>query len=625
MSSQRRRGNDRFNIHQTRQQAMLQKLMDSLTPWRRDSVLARLFRESFRAHAGLYGISIGCMLVIAGMTTASAWIMRDVTNATIIDRDFNRVLVISAVIAAIFITKGFATYFQVVFLSRAGNRIIASQQMKIYHRLIDQDVSYFNSNASSDLIIRLTHNAQAARSVIDTIVTGFARDLLTLIGLLSVMIYQQPYVAIAVFFVAPIAFLAVRHLLKKVKELFEQELASLGMIVKIMQETTIGIRIIKSFSLEHLMTQRLEEAVRSVEERANAMVRLEAATSPIMETLGGLMIAGMLLLSAFLVLKGNTTPGELMSFLTATLLAYEPAKRLARMRVSIEAGLIGVRMMFEIMDRPLTMIEKENAPDLAAGPGQIALDSVDFGYVEGVRVIDGMSHVFPAKRTTALVGPSGGGKSTIVSLVMRMIDPQQGTVTIDGTDLRSVSFRSIRERIAFVGQETFLFSGSVAHNIALGRPDADRAAIIEAAKAAQAHDFIMAMPKGYDSQVGENGNRLSGGQKQRLAIARAILKDSEILILDEATSALDAHSEASVREALAAASRNRTTIIIAHRLSTIAAADFIAYVDGGRIIETGSPRDLLAVDGPFRRLHDRQSLGDRLDAAASGSDTLDAA
>lgn len=565
-------------------------------------------RESFREHAKLYGIAILCMVLVAGTTTASAWIMRDLANSSIIDRNFEKVLTISAMIAVIFSVKGFATYFQSIFLSRAGNAIIASQQLKIYNRLVNQDVHFFSANASSDLVVRVTHNAQAARQVIDTMVTGFVRDLLTLTGLVGVMIYQQPIVAVGVFAVGPLAIYAVRLLLKRVKQLMEQEIASIAMIVQTVQETAIGIRVIKTFSLENLMQERLNKAVRDVEARSNSIVQLEAATSPIMETLGGFAIASILALSAFLVVKGDTTPGELMSFVTAMLLAYEPAKRLARMRVGIEAGLIGVRMMFEIMDRPVNLVEKPDAKPLAKGPGEIAFDQVSFTYNPDVPVIRDMSFVFQAGETTALVGPSGGGKSTIINLIMRLFDPVEGRISIDGTDIRNVTFSSLRERISYVGQDTFLFSGSVAFNIELGRPGATRDEIIDAAKAANAHDFITAMPNGYESPVGDNGSNLSGGQKQRIVIARAILKDSEILILDEATSALDSHSEAAVRDAIEHASKGRTTIMIAHRLSTISKADTVVYIEGGRVIEAGSQDELLEKKGVYWQLFDKQRL-----------------
>ena len=584
------------------------RIFDLIAPFLNDSLVSRLMRENFRRHALVYGKAIVCMALVAAATTASAWIMRDLTDSSVLSKDFDRVLYIAGIVAVIFITKGFATYYQTIFLSRAGNAIIADQQIKIYDRLIEQDVNFFSSNASSDLVIRVTHNAQAARQVIDILVTGFVRDLFSLIGLVAVMVYQLPVVAVTVFVAGPIAIYFVRSLLRQVRHLMEQELQSLSMIVQAMQETIVGIGVIKTFSLEKLMRGRMEKAVRDVESRANSIVKLEAATSPIMETIGGLSVAGLLALSTYLVIHSDLTPGELMSFVTAMLLAYEPAKRLARMRVSIETGLIGVRMMFEIMDRPIRLVEKPDAVPLPEGPGEIVFDSASFTYTPDVPVIRDMSFVFAPGKTTALVGPSGGGTSTIIKLIMRMYEPDEGRVLIDGTDISDVTFASLRERIAFVGQDTFLFSGSVAFNIGLGRPEADRDEIIAAARIANAHEFITAMPGGYDAPVGENGRNLSGGQRQRIAIARAVLKNAEILILDEATSALDSHSESAVRDAIEHAARGRTTIMIAHRLSTIAKADVVAYIEDGRVIETGTQAELLKRKGAFRKLHEKQDL-----------------
>jgi ATP-binding cassette subfamily B protein len=327
-----------------------------------------------------------------------------------------------------------------------------------------------------------------------------------------------------------------------------------------------------------------------------------------METLSGFAIAGVIALNGVWVLESGHSPGELMSFVAALLLAYEPAKRLARMRVSLESGLIGVRMMYELLDSPVTMVEKPDARDLPSGKGEVALKNVTFGYDASHLIFDDLSLSFPAGKTTALVGPSGGGKSTLINLTMRLYDPLSGTVEIDGVSLTDLKFSSLRSKMAYVGQDTFLFSGTIRHNIALGKPDATEEEIISAAKSANAHDFILRLPQGYDTNVGENGGNLSGGQKQRIAIARAMLRDSEILVLDEATSALDSESEALIRDALARLTKNRTTIMIAHRLSTITTADHIVVMENGKVAEQGPQRELLSRDGPYRRLYELQLL-----------------
>jgi ATP-binding cassette subfamily B protein len=569
-------------------------------------LLARLFKENFKKHVGWYSAAIAAMVVVAGTTSLSAWIMRDIVNSVYLKQGFDVVLKIAFAVATIFIVKGLATFVQSYYLSKAGNSIVAEQQRKIYDRLLKQGVSFFQNLPSSELLIRVTYNAQAARSVIDTIVTSFIRDLLSLVGLIIVMFAQNFLLSAISMIIGPIAILSVRLVLRRVRKIMEAELASLGEIVNVVQETSIGVRVIKAFSLEKLMRQRMNKAVSDVEQRANGIAKLEAATSPIMETLSGLAIAVVIAVSGYTVLEKGGSPGDLMAFITALLLAYEPAKRLARMRVQIEGGMIGVRMMFEVLDAPLTLAEKKDAQPLPKASGNVELKNVSFEYVANQPVLKDVSVLFEGGKMTALVGPSGSGKSTIINLMMRLYDPQSGSVEINGMDLRDVSFVSLREHVSYVGQETFLFSGTVKHNISVGRDNATDEEIIAAAKAANAHDFIMSMPDGYDSKLGENGSGLSGGQRQRVAIARAMLRDADILILDEATSALDSESEALVRDALERLTFNKTSIVIAHRLSTINRADKIVVMDNGQVVEQGSRRELLATDGLYKRLHSIQ-------------------
>ncbi|QCL97597.1 ABC transporter ATP-binding protein [Agrobacterium tumefaciens] len=573
-------------------------------------LLMRLFRENFKKHVGWYSAAIAAMVVVAGTTSLSAWIMRDIVNSVYLKQGFDVVLEIAIAVAAIFIVKGLATFVQSYYLSKAGNSIVAEQQRKIYDRLLKQGVSFFQNLPSSELLVRVTYNAQAARSVIDTIVTSFVRDLFSLVGLIIVMFAQNFLLSAISMIIGPLAIFSVRLVLRRVRKIMEAELASLGEIVNVVQETSIGVRVIKAFSLEKLMRQRMNKAVSDVEHRANGIAKLEAATSPIMETLSGLAIAVVIAVSGYTVLEKGGSPGDLMAFITALLLAYEPAKRLARMRVQIEGGMIGVRMMFQVLDAPLTLTEKNDALPLPKASGDVELKNVSFEYVAEQPVLKDVSILFEGGKMTALVGPSGSGKSTIINLMMRLYDPQNGSVEINGMDLRDVSFASLREHVSYVGQETFLFSGTVKHNISVGRDNATDEEIIAAAKAANAHDFIMRMPDGYDTKLGENGSGLSGGQRQRVAIARAMLRDADILILDEATSALDSESEALVRDALERLTLNKTSIVIAHRLSTINRADKIVVMDNGEVVEQGSRRELLATDGLYKRLHSIQFEAD---------------
>ena len=583
------------------------RLIDRLLPNLASSHIARLVSENIRAQAALYIVAVIAMVAVAATTSMVAWIMRYIVDSMTNPEDRARVFMVAGGVALIFFLKGIASYVQVVALTRAGNRIVATQQKKLYAKLLRQGVAFFNLTESSDLLTRVTQSAQSARAIIDIFVTAFVRDTLTLIGLIAVMLYQQPTLTVISLAIGPLALLGVRVILRKVRKIMELELASLAEIIKVIQETSAGILIVKAFALEDRMAQRMNSAVGQVERRSNAIARLEAVTSPLMDTLSGFAIAAVVALSAVnLFGETPTSAGQLMSFVTALLMAYEPAKRLSRMRITIEANLVGVRMMFDMLDSPETMVEAPQPVDLGQGRGQVIFRDVGFAYGNGHPVLRDLNIVCEAGKTTALVGPSGGGKSTILNLILRLYDPVSGSVSIDGTDLKTSSFKSLRDRISFVGQGTFLFSASVLDNIRFGRPAASDDEVIAAAKAANADEFITGLPYGYHTPVGENGAFLSGGQKQRIAIARAILKDSPILLLDEATSALDATSEGLVQDALQRLTRGRTTIVIAHRLSTVLEADKICVISEGQMVEQGTTQELLDKQGLFRSFYDQQ-------------------
>ncbi|WP_425091027.1 ABC transporter ATP-binding protein [Tropicimonas sp. S265A] len=574
------------------------------------ALLARLLRENLKSQRKNYGIAMVAMVVVASTTALTAYLMEEIVDAMTAYENRTQIYLVALAVMTVFVVKGLATYTQLVFMARAGNRIVAHMQEKLFNKLIRHGVSFFNLSASSDLLMRLTNGAMGARTVMDIIVTSFVRDTLTLIGLVAVMFYQQPTLSLICLIIGPLAILGVRSLLKRVREIMKQEMMSLTEIIKVVQETSRGIQIIKAFALEEKMTDRMRVAVKAVEARANSIVRLEAITSPLMETLAGFAIAAVVALSALNLMGGEPpTAGQLMSFVTALLMAYEPAKRLSRMRVSIEAAMVMVRLMFELLDYEELLVEAPGSKPLEPGPGRVALENVSFGYRDDTTVLNGLDLTFEPGSMTALVGPSGGGKSTIFNLIMRLYDPTEGTVTIDGQDLSKTTFESIRERISFVGQDTFLFSNTVMENIRFSRPDATDEEVFEAARAANAHDFILKLPNGYDTEVGEDGSFLSGGQKQRLSIARAMLRKSSILLLDEATSALDASSEALVKEALARLTKNTTTIVIAHRLATVLEADCIHVLKDGQLTESGTARELLAKKGVFKTLFDHQFEG----------------
>lgn len=565
-------------------------------------LIHRLLSENFRTYARKYALAFVFMGLVAASTALSAWIMRDVVNEIFVDRDFSKVWLISGTVMVIFIVKGLATYGQTVILALVGNAIVADHQRKLYRHFLSQGADFFHDYPSSELITRISHNAQAARNVLNMLVTSFGRDLFSLIGLILVMVIQDPIMSMIAFFVAPPAIYAVSRLVKRVKKIAKAEFLSLTQITQNMQESALGYRIIRTFGLQSVMGNHMGEAITGVELRANKIAKLGARTSPLMETLGGIAIAMVILYSGYRTIVGGQSPGEFISFLTALLLAYEPAKRLSRLQVGLESGLVGVRLMFEILDRPSKLIEKEEAKDLQIDKGSITFNNVSFSYQEDEAIIKGLTLTANGGERTALVGPSGGGKSTLLALVQRFYDVSDGSISVDGQDIRDITLNSLNDHIALVTQDTVLFTGTIGENIAYGRIGASQEEIEQAAKDAFAHDFIMGLPEGYDTLVGENGASLSGGQKQRLAIARAILKDAKIVLLDEATSALDSESEAKVQAAFDRLSEGRTTLVIAHRLSTIRNADKICVIKAGSLMEEGSHEDLMANEAHYAKL-----------------------
>lgn len=585
-----------------------------------DRLIWRLMKDGFRTQGWTYAVAIVAMCAVAATSAMTAWVMEAIIDALTEPDNRARVTGVSLLVMAIFFAKGIASYVQSVAMAKAGNRIVAEQQLKLYRKLTQRGVAFFSVTDSSDILLRVTQSAQRARVLIDLLVSTFTRDLLTLIGLVGVMFYQQPLLSAASLIVGPVALLGIRYIVQRVRGIAAQEMTSLGEIMKVMQETAKGIRVIKIFALEPKMKERMDNAVRQVEARSNAITRLQSITGPLMETLSGFAIALVVWISALGVLGGEpTTPGQLMSFVTALLMAYDPAKRLMRMRVSVEQQLVGVRIMFELLDQEDVLTEAPDAVPLKPGPGAVEFRDVGFSYEGNQPVLRDVSMVFEPGKTTALIGPSGSGKSTLLNLVMRLYDPVAGSVLVDGQDLRGVTFASLRDRMSFVGQDTFLFSTSVRENIRVSQPDATEDEIVAAARAAHAHEFIETLPEGYDTPVGENGAFLSGGQRQRLSIARAILRRGEILLLDEATSALDATSEAYVKDALKTLTEGVTTIVIAHRLSTVIEADRIVVMDQGRIVESGAAAELLQADGMFRDLFQKQFGGaDLMGPAGTG-------
>jgi ATP-binding cassette, subfamily B, bacterial MsbA len=405
---------------------------------------------------------------------------------------------------------------------------------------------------------------------------------------------QDPLLSLFALMFVPVAAVGVRKIGIRVRKIMASEFAGALQMMESLQETAQGIRIVKAFTLENFMRARQEKAITGFQTAANKLARVSSRTSPIMESLGGFAIAAVVLYSGYTVIIRGNPPGSLFSFITSVIMLYEPMKRLARLHVDLSSQLFGVGLLYTFLDEHDYERDEPHAPELKVANGRIEFRDVVFGYRRGETVLHGISFVAEAGKTTALVGRSGGGKSTVMSLTLRLYDVGSGQILCDGQDIGAVSLASVRRQIAYVAQENFLFKGSVRDNIAMGRPGASEDEIVAAAKAAYAHDFILGFERGYDSPCGEHGMQLSGGQRQRIAIARAFLKDAPIILLDEATSALDSESEQAIQKALRTLCEGRTTIVIAHRLSTVAQADEICVLDRGRIVERGRHGELLA-------------------------------
>ncbi len=499
---------------------------------------------------------------------------------------------VAMAIIIVFFIKGACQYGSSVILSKIGNNIVARQQRRIGSHILDQSLTFFVHFPSSDLITRISQAANSARDVMNLLMTR-VQDVFTAIALLVTMfLVDWRLSCVALLIIAPVT-ITLSGVVRRIRKIARSSFLGIVNVIAAIQEAIIGNKLIKAYNLEPHMKQRLDLAITAVENLQNKMAVVSNRTSPIMETMGGIVIAAIVFYGGYRNLIQGQSAASLMSFLTAVLLAYEPIKRIARANVALHTSLIGVEMLYSLLDSDYSNPDVPDANPIRVEKGDITLRDVTFSYRPGHPVLRDVSLNCPGGQVTALVGPSGSGKSTIFNLIERFYRPDSGVFEIDGQDINAHTTVSLRAQLSLVSQDTFLFSDTLRNNIRLARQDATDQEIEDAARAAYAHDFIVEQPQGYDTQVGENGGNLSGGQRQRISIARAFLKNAPILLLDEATSALDSESEQQIQLAFDRLMQGRTTIVIAHRFSTIRNAGKIHVMENGRLVASGSHQELI--------------------------------
>jgi ABC-type multidrug transport system fused ATPase/permease subunit len=584
-------------------------------PYSASNLIRRLLREHVIGHWRSYALVLAMMGVIAASTAALAYLVGHAVNEAYVSKNIGAVVGVCVGIILVATVKGLTTYFQTIALARISNRIIANNQRLLCEKVLQQGLGFFADRHSSEFAARITWGARAVSDAINSLITTLGRDTMSLIGLMGVMIYQSPTLSLIALIVMPPAVLATRGAMKRVRRIVRNEFGAGADILEALQETVQGFKIVEAFNLHPTMRNRINSSVVKIEQVANKLSRAMNFSNPLMESLGGIAIALVMLLGGYQSIVLDKPPGEYFSFITAFLLAYEPAKRLTRLNIELANSLTGVRILFEFLDLPDRPDDKGKAA-IEIDRGRIEFRNVEFSYRPGTPVLRGMSFIAQAGSVTALVGPSGGGKSTVLNLLLRLYDEYSGSILIDGVEISTVSRKSLRDHIAFVGQDAFLFRGSIRENIALGNPGAGETDIIAAAKAAHAHEFISQFAGGYDTQVGEHGMQLSGGQRQRISVARALVRKASIILLDEPTSFLDSETERYVNLAISNLFSGKTRLVIAHRLNTIVSADNIYVIEQGGVVESGSHEFLLGHGVRYAHFFNLQFSADRGEAGS---------
>jgi ATP-binding cassette, subfamily B, bacterial MsbA len=579
--------------------------------WRGDTValVRRLWRDWMRPHAPTLALVLGLIALVAAATGLYPVLIKMAFEA-FTARDGRAVLLAPLFVIAVTLVKGFSLYALTVLTNRVVTRIEADMQTALYGHLIEADLAQLGRESPAALTQRFTTDFAFIKEALTRLSTVFLREAATITALVCAMVWIDPVLTLMAAVTVPFVALPVGRIGQKLRRVATSTQEQIGAMAGLVSESLAGARIAKTYGLEGYLKRRaaaaFEEVRRLKMKAANARGRLD----PLLEAGGGLAVAGVLVLIGWRIVEGRSTVGDFTGFVSALILAAQPIRALGNLNAVVQEAVAALQRYFAVVDEPRSIGDRTGATALAVARGEIRFAGVHFRYRGDVPALEGVDLLAPGGKMTALVGRSGSGKSTLLSLVPRLYDVTDGRVLIDDQDVRHVTLRSLRGNIAVVSQEVVLFDDSIRANIAFGRHDAGEAAIVTAAKAAAAHDFIVRLPEGYDTLVGPGGARLSGGERQRVSLARAFLKDAPILLLDEATSALDAESEDLVQQALTTLMRGRTTLVIAHRLSTVRMADLIVVMEAGRVVETGTHDVLMARGGAYARLQRLQLVTD---------------
>ena len=570
-------------------------------------ILSRLFRDSIKPYLSRLISSLFFMIIIALCTGATAWLLDPAIEKIFLEKDSSMLIIIPLAIIGTLLIKSVSTYIQVFLLNSVAQNVIADTQIKLFKKIINADLAWLHKIHSAKIISNFLYDVSLLQDSVSSSLANGVKDFLTLICLVGVMYYQDWVLATIAIIAFPLVGLLSRQLGKRIKKASTETQEETGVMASILSENLDGTRIVKAYQQEDREIKKLSDSVYRRMNKILKAINTRGATSPFAEFLAGFGIAGTLYYAGLRGLQGELPLNEFVSFLGAMMLAFQPLRRLAAVNTTLQEGFAAAIRVFDLLDQKSLINEKVNAQELSNPNSDILFDNVTLSY-DGQKnsALKNISLEIPNGKITALVGPSGSGKSSILNLIPRFYDPKTGAILIGNQNIRHLTMQSLRSKIALVNQEPILFDMSIKDNILYGNPNANDQEIEDASKSSASDEFITKLPEGYNTIVGEDGYSLSGGQKQRISLARAFLKDAPILLLDEATSSLDTESEHLVQEAINTLMKNRTTLIIAHRLSTIINSDNIIVIDNGEVVESGTHSELIKNDGMYKKLYERE-------------------